>query len=180
MRGGRRPEGSRPASTLPDGLSLDETGVAVESGDTGERPGWLDEAAEVYSHFVVPGRIKPEVTLDMGDARDALEAAGIPCYLELLSETEERISLLEVTHRWRLLVPGNLGLRAASILERDIFNQDFEAEWRAHLEMLSDEELSAMNPQVAFCGLFDRVERLTKAYDEEITRRRFRVSPLSA
>jgi hypothetical protein len=59
-------------------------------------------------------------------------------------------------------------------LERDIFNADFEAEWKTHLETLSDEELRAMTPQSAFCGLFDRVERVTKAYDEEIASRRLR------
>jgi hypothetical protein len=28
-----------------------------------------------------------------------------------------------------------------------------------------------MNPQTAFCGLFDRAERVIKAYEEEIARR---------
>lgn len=28
-----------------------------------------------------------------------------------------------------------------------------------------------MSPEAAFCGLFDRVERVTKAYDDEIARR---------
>jgi len=28
-----------------------------------------------------------------------------------------------------------------------------------------------MSPEAAFCELFDRVERVTKAYDEEIARR---------
>jgi hypothetical protein len=28
-----------------------------------------------------------------------------------------------------------------------------------------------MNPQVSFCGLFDRAERVTKAYKEEFARR---------
>jgi len=31
-----------------------------------------------------------------------------------------------------------------------------------------------MSPEAAFCGLFDRVERVTKAYDEEIARRGLR------
>ena len=29
-----------------------------------------------------------------------------------------------------------------------------------------------MHPQIVFCGLFDRVERVTKAYEEEVARRR--------
>jgi hypothetical protein len=58
-----------------------------------------------------------------------------------------------------------------SILDRDFFNQEFEEERKTHLEMLSDDELREMKPDVAFCGLFDRVERVTRAYDEEIARR---------
>ena len=78
------------------------------------------------------------------------------------------------THRWRLMVPGKLNLRAASVLERDIFNAEFEAGWKMRLEEFSDEELREMNPQVAFCGLFDRIARVNKAYEEEIARRRMR------
>ena len=69
------------------------------------------------------------------------------------------------------MVPGNLNLRAASVLERDIYNQEFEANWKAHLEELSDEEVLSLTPQTVFCGLFDRIERVTKVYDEEIARR---------
>jgi hypothetical protein len=52
------------------------------------------------------------------------------------------------------------------------FNTEFEAEWKSHLEMLSDEEVYAVDPKVALCGLFDRVERVTRVFDEEIARRR--------
>jgi hypothetical protein len=69
------------------------------------------------------------------------------------------------------MVPGDLNLRATSVLERDIFNTDFEAEWKTHLEMLSDEDVRAMDPREVFCGLFDRVERVTRSYEEEIARR---------
>jgi hypothetical protein len=31
-----------------------------------------------------------------------------------------------------------------------------------------------MNPEAAFCGLFDRVERVNRVYDEEIARRGLR------
>jgi hypothetical protein len=48
---------------------------------------------------------------------------------------------------------------------------EFEADWKSHLETLSDEDLRAMNPEAAFCGLFDRVERVNRVYDEEIARR---------
>ena len=73
--------------------------------------------------------------------------------------------------RWRVLVPGKLIHRATSVIDRDIFNAEFEAQWKAHLEMLSDEELHVMEPQYAFCGLYDRLERINRAYDEELQRR---------
>jgi hypothetical protein len=79
--------------------------------------------------------------------------------------------------RSRVLVPGSLNLRVTSILDRDIFKPEFEAEWKTHLETLSDEELRGMNPQVAFCGLFDRVERATKGYNAEIASRRSKSKP---
>ena len=150
----------------PDG----EAEVDYEPAGAGDKPGWLEEAAEVYSHVDHPGAA---IAPDVANARDVLEAAGIPCYLELCDiPREEKSASPEPAHRWRLMVPGELNLRAASILERDIFNADFEAEWQAHLEALSDKDLRAMSPQAAFCGLFDRIERVNRVYDQEIARRR--------
>jgi hypothetical protein len=114
----RQPEGSREGSRRPDGPVVRAAEVAVESGDPGEPPEWLEEAAEVYSRADPRAAAAP----DMEDARDALEAAGIPCYLEFSEIPEEKSSVTPATHQWRLLVPGDLSLRATSILERDIFN----------------------------------------------------------
>jgi hypothetical protein len=146
-------------------LALRRPGAGEEPDE--EKPDWLEDAAEVFSRTDLPGQVPaPEVA----DARDALEAAGIPCYLDRAEIPEESVSS-QPTHIWRLRVPGNLNLQAMSVLDRDIFNADFEATWKTHLEMLSDEDLPAMAPQVVFCGLFDRVERVTRAYDEEMARR---------
>jgi hypothetical protein len=136
--------------------------------EEGEKPEWLDEAAEVFSRAVRRGT-QPED--DVADARDAIEAAGIPCYVHLERVPAEKEPRPEVD-RWQVLVPGNLNLRATNILDRDIFNNDFEAEWRTLLETFSDDEVRAMNPRVVFCGLFDRIERVTRVYEEEIRRRR--------
>jgi hypothetical protein len=142
--------------------------VDEESVAEGDEPDWLDEGAEVYSQSARTGSTPGD---DIMDAEQALDQAGIPCFLELV-EDEERSSQPAPAHRWRVLVPPNLNLRATSILERDIFNSEFEAGWKAQLESFSDEELSEMTPEVAFCGLFDKVERVTKAYAEEIARRK--------
>jgi hypothetical protein len=145
---------SRPAAERSEPVDLDQ-------------PDWVDEAAEIYSRSGQPGSAPAN---DVVDAEQALEAAGIPCQLELI---EEDINTAPAsTHRWRVLVPGNLNVHATSVLERELFNAEFEAGWKTHLETLSDEELLAMTPQETLCGLFDRVERATKAYDEEIARRR--------
>ena len=87
-----------------------------------EKPNWIDEASEVFARADMPGTAPaPDIT----NARDALEAAGIPCYLDL-SEIPEEEAAPKPTHLWRLMVPGNLNLHAASVLERDVFNADLE------------------------------------------------------
>jgi len=148
-------------------LHDDDAEADLEPPDDGDKPAWLDEAAEVYSVADLPG-----TGPDAANAHDVLEAAGISCYLDLYEIPKEKSAGPEPTHRWRLMVPGKLNLRATSVLERDIFNPDFEPTWKAHLESLSDEELRSMNPQVAFCGLFDRIERVNRVYAEEIARRK--------
>ena len=50
------------------------------------------------------------------------------------------------------------------------FPQRLGAAAPAMLEV-SVADLRAMNPEVVFCGLFDRVERVIRVYDEEIARR---------
>jgi len=61
--------------------------------------------------------------------------------------------LVPPAYRWRVLVPGNIKLHAVSILDRDILNEEFEAEWKTHLETRPDKEVRDMTPQVTFCGL---------------------------
>lgn len=141
----------------------------VASSD-GEKPAWFDEGAEVYSATVLPGASTG--AQEAADAADALRSAGIPCYLEMCElPQQEEGSFTAATHRWRLLVPGKLNLRATSVLDEEIFNPELEAQWKAHLEALSDSELGEMNPQVVYAGLFDRIERITKVYEEEMQRR---------
>jgi hypothetical protein len=144
-------------------------------GATGSRPSgpeetrnWLEEAAEAFSRYDFPGVAPAD---DVLNARQVLEAAGIPCHLEFLQEPEEKVVSPGFTHRWRIMVPGKFNMRAASVLERDIFNAEFEAQWKTLLETFSDEELRAMAPRMVFCGLFDRIERANRSYDAELERR---------
>ncbi len=148
------------------------TGVAARAAagpmEVSAEANWQEDAAEVYSHVVMPGSTPAG---DAADARDALIAAGIPCKMEVCEIPHDTRSHPEPTERWRVLVPGKLNLLATNVLERDIFNADFEEQWRGHLELLEDDELEAMAPEVVFCGLFDRIERVTRAYEEEVARR---------
>lgn len=162
----RRPQ-SQASPARPD-LPESEAEEDDEPAAAGEKPGWLDEAAEVYVRSDFPGAA---IAADAANARDVLEAAGIPCYLELSDLSPEENVSPGPKRQWRLMVPGELNLQAASILDRDIFNAEFEAEWKTHLEALSDDDLRAMSPEVVFCGLFDRIERANRVYDEELARR---------
>jgi hypothetical protein len=148
---------------------IDEPELDGEMPGTEEKPDWLEDAAEVYSYAVQTTWANAPHAVE---ARDALEAAGVPCYWDLCEIPEEESASQSATHRWRLMVPGKLNLAATSVLEREIFNPEFELEWKTHLEALPDEELRAMNPQVAFCGLYDRIARINRVYDAEIARRR--------
>jgi hypothetical protein len=139
-----------------------EEKARFEPSGSDEPPEWLDEAAEVFSSTFRPGA--STAADEVYTAREVIERGGIPCYLDTVPEEGG-------TSRCRVLVPGKFNMRAASLLDKEIFNADFESEWRTHLEALSDDELAEMNPREAFCGLFDRVERVTRAYNREIARR---------
>ena len=162
----------RPAAAsrqTPEAPELpEEEAEAGEPPATGDEPDWLEEASEVYSRVESPGTALAQ---DVANARDFLVAEGIPCYLDVVTE-EKSISPAAV--RWRLLVPGHLNLRAMGVLERDIFNPEFVAQYETHLETLSDDELRTMNPEMVFVGLFDRLERVTQAYGDEMARRRLK------
>ena len=157
-----------PRAAKPADTSDEQPHVDVQPDRTDEKPEWLAEASEVFSRAEYSSNAPAP---DVADARDALERAGIPCYVEQLEAPEPSTPSRQPTHIWRVLVPGDFNLHAASVLDRDIFNKEFEDEWTAHLQTLSEQELRQMNPQTVFCGLFDRVERVTRVYEQEIARR---------
>ena len=90
---------------------------ADEEGE--ERPEWLADAAQVFSSVAVPGTASAD---DAMAARDALKAAGIPCFLELHELPQQtEVPLSVVSHEWRVMVPGKLNLRATSVLEAELY-----------------------------------------------------------
>jgi hypothetical protein len=154
-------EGSAAAEGEDGGEPLDE---AIEAGDPTE---WLEGAAEVYSQHLHHAGQPARQALR---AHGVLSAAGIPATLEMREEPAEDPNA-EPVRRCAVLVPGELNLQATSVLEIEIFNKDFEADWRAHLGTLTDEQLEAADPAVTFGGLIDKIDRVSRAYDEELERR---------
>jgi hypothetical protein len=134
----------------------------------GLKPQWLDDAACAAVFASYHGGSSGA---DAEGARDVLEAAGIPCYIDV-QKAERSDGDTKSQSEFRLLVPGKLNLEAVSLLDKEIFNAELEAEYRTHFGQLSDEELHAVKPEVLLAGLSDRIERLTRAYTEEMERRR--------
>ena len=144
--------------------------VATEFPLDEDDPDWLAEAAEVFAVADLAGTVPAPQAQRV---QDVLLAARIPCHLELTDIPQDPDSV-DPNRRWRVLVPGQLSLYASSILDRDIYNEDFEDLWKTQLEAFSDKELRDMKPEVVLCGLFDRVERVKKVYSEELARRNLR------
>jgi hypothetical protein len=135
-------------------------------------PDWLEHAACPCSFTAVPGSNHAP---DAERAREVLLAAGIPCHLSV-TPPDPRIEDSQRFDEYRVLVPASLNLKAISVLDKEIFNADLEADWTTHFADLSDEELRALNPDVICAGLLDRVDRLTRAYNDEIARRRSKLA----
>jgi hypothetical protein len=91
-------------------------------------------------------------------ARAILRHSVIPCYITVNQyqdpgnqdhhEDDPRAADPAPPSLVCVMVPGALALHATSILDREIFNEEKEAEWRNHFEALSDKELSALNPDI--------------------------------
>jgi len=70
-----------------------------------------------------------------------------------------------------VIVPAALNLEAASILDKEVFNPQLETDWRTHFASMTDQELGALNLDVICAGVVDRMARLKRAYNDEISRR---------
>lgn len=141
--------------------------VEFDDGD-GSQPAWFEEAACACTFVANPGS---DAAAQAANAREALKSAGIPCEI-----SQEQIDPDDgdspPRYEYRVMVPGALNLWATSVLDKEIFNPELEAEWMTHLEALSSEELRALTPEKICAGFLDRAERLRKAYEDEIARRK--------
>jgi hypothetical protein len=151
-----------------DELAKREIVPGQENGADGEdEPDWLEESVCACSFESSPGNNSAP---DLEEARNILESAEIPCHVRVRPVDESKGG--PQTHvLCELLVPGGFHLSATSVLDKEFFNPRLEAEWRTHLQELSDEDFDALNLEDLTAGLMDRVDRLSRAYTEEQERR---------
>ncbi len=154
---------SAAAVELLDLPELEEEEHDFDPGD-GTAPPWLKGAACVCAY------VGGHASDDFAEARDALEAAGVPCFVAVTKLSPE-----ETRHgrdcEYRVLVPGGRNLEALSVLDVQVFNPQVEADWKTHLQELSETELHAISPETICAGFLDRAERLKRAYEDEVARR---------
>ena len=132
--------------------------------DEADGPDWMENSACACAFTEYPGS---EAAQSAAKAVDVLKAAGIPSRMTETEDGEGRKTLM-------VMVPGASIMHATSIVDRDLLNIEYEAEWRRHLESLSDSELLTLDPEVFCAGMLDRAARLTKSYADEMERRNFK------
>jgi hypothetical protein len=161
------PHGRAAPVDAAEGADEDEDGAAVINFDAGTEPDWLEDATCARSYAVLPGGS----AADAGDAHDALVAAGIPCHISVKTFDPNDP---KQQYYYCVMVPGARNLEAASALAMAIDNPKEEEMWRAHFEVLSDEELRVLKFDAICAWLRDRLARLKRAYDDEVARRKVR------
>lgn len=145
----------------------DEEALEGATFTAGVDPDWMQDAACACSFVSQPGG---PAASDAENAREGLQGAGIPCQVSAM-EVAPSTGDQPAQHEYRVMVPGALNLKAASILDKEVFNPQLEADWRTHFASMTDQELGALNPDVICAGLVDRIARLKRAYNDEISRR---------
>ena len=161
-----------------DELKERHLGAQMEDREEGDsdlhydgEPDWADEGACACTFMAAADGSPSSRALD---AKVALQAAGIPCNLATRKPEQEEPEPQQAPRdeQW-LMVPGNLVMFARSVLDKELFNTEVEEVWKSYFENLSDEELRDADTKQLFCGVLDRLERLTRAFDEEKARRGF-------
>jgi hypothetical protein len=133
-------------------------------------PEWLDNAVCVCSFDILPGNNSMERA---SLSQTVLQKAGIQSHLTLVRETSDDGSGSERTIV-NVMVPIGLALHASSILERDLFNEEHETEWQTQLNVYSDKDLLALDPDIFCAGSLDRAARMKKVYAKEMAKRKLK------
>jgi hypothetical protein len=121
-------------------------------------PAWLPDAMSAMSTVGGEGSVY--------EARAVLHRAGIVSHV--VDREPEKAGEPVISD---LLVPPGQHLLALSILDRDFFNPQTEADWKNHFEALNDQELLDIDADLLVAGMRDRIERLVRAYEDELLKR---------
>jgi hypothetical protein len=130
--------------------------------DSSNEPDWAEEAFAVYTEIM--GRQNQH---RVGEALRILLKAGMPCFSKMTRHSEGRM----LRTQCELLVPFNRQLQALSLLDKEFFNPQIEADWRGHFGMMSNDELLALDEDALVAGLRDRADRLVRAWEDELLKR---------
>jgi hypothetical protein len=130
-------------------------------GETSD-PDWHQSGVLVCSMTDQPGE---DAADRISKAQMALQAAEIPSHLSVKRYPQDRYNSMEI------LVPVRFAMHAHGIMDRDVFNDEFETYWRDHLGMLSSEDLLALDPEIFCIGLLDKIARMKRVYAEEMAKR---------
>jgi hypothetical protein len=130
-------------------------------------PPWFETAAYACSFANRPGAADSPEALE---AIKYLSAAGIPTYLSLNPAPSDG-DAKNVLQDFVVYVPGYLAVKASAVLDVKMFNPRADETWRTHLASISDDELSQITPEVVCAGMKDLIERYTRSYNEELSRR---------
>ncbi len=148
-----------PVARKQSGTPHGEVAVRSES-----EPDWLGEAICACSFAMAPGQTSAD---GAEQARDVLEAAGVPVHLGTHRQDPPTAARSEI----RIMIPSRFSLHAESVLDHEIYNVEIEDAWKTHLSMLSDEEFRELDFDALISGLSDRLERLRRVYKEELAAR---------
>lgn len=129
-----------------------------EEVEVGEPPEWLPDAMTAMS--AVGGEVS------ITDAKRVLDRAGISSFV--VDREPEKPGDPGSND---LMVPPGQHLLALSVLDRDFFNPQTEADWKNHFEALNDQELLEIDADLLVAGMKDRIERLVRAYEDELLKR---------
>jgi len=146
--------------------ALDEP--AESEVDDSSLPDWLNRSMSACSYVQTTGN---DACYDATEARDVLQAAGIPCHLSIEKIPDDG-GPPGRQFECSVLVPVARGFEAIGVLDVQLFNPRQEPEWGAHFAELSDEELRSVRPEVLCAGFLDRAERLKRVYEAELARRK--------
>jgi hypothetical protein len=130
-------------------------------------PDWHHDGDVVCVFVDTPGSNSAERT---SKAQTLLQAAGIPSHLRVRRELDPG-GAPEPYETMEVLTPVRCAMHAASVLDRDLFNDEFETYWRDHLSMLSNDDLLMLDPDIFCAGLLDKMARMKRVYAQELTKR---------